>query len=53
MGDVYLESETELDVYHLAWTHLVSQALDPDESADMISELAKEHTNEHFRHITR
>jgi transcriptional regulator with XRE-family HTH domain len=43
MGDVYLESETELDVYHLAWTHLVSQVLGPDESAAKISELAKEH----------
>lgn len=23
MGDVYLESEQELDVYNLAWSHLV------------------------------
>jgi hypothetical protein len=44
MGDVYLESETELDVYNLAWTHLVSQAMARAESAAMISDLAKETT---------
>jgi len=44
MGDVYLESETELDVYNLAWAHLVSQAMAPAESAAMISDLAKETT---------
>jgi transcriptional regulator with XRE-family HTH domain len=43
MGDVYLESERELDVYNLAWSHLVGQALDPRESAAMIGQLAKEH----------
>ena len=42
MGDVYLESDAELDVYNLAWTHLVSQAMAPAESAAMISQLAKE-----------
>ncbi len=42
MGDVYLETDTELDVYNLAWTHLVSQALAPADSAAMIRRLAKE-----------
>jgi hypothetical protein len=42
MGDIYLESEEELDRFSLAWTSLVSQALDPGESAAMISMLAKE-----------
>ncbi len=42
MGDVYLESETELDLYNLAWTQLVAQALDPAESVTMIAQLAKE-----------
>ena len=42
MGDIYLESEEELGRFSLAWTSLVSQALDPGESAAMISMLAKE-----------
>jgi transcriptional regulator with XRE-family HTH domain len=42
MGDVYLESEEELDRYNLAWTYLVTQALSPDESAAMISKLTKD-----------
>lgn len=42
MGDIYLESEAELDRFGLAWTTLVSQALGPEESAAMISMLAKE-----------
>lgn len=42
MGDVYLESEEELDVYNLAWSHLVEGALTPDESASLIREMAKE-----------
>jgi transcriptional regulator with XRE-family HTH domain len=42
MGDIYLESEEELDRFSLAWTILVSQALGPGESAAMISMLAKE-----------
>lgn len=42
MGDVYLESEEELDVYNLAWTHLVESALTPDESATVIRKIAKE-----------
>jgi transcriptional regulator with XRE-family HTH domain len=43
MGDVYLESEDELDLYNLAWTHLISHARDPAESIDLITQLAKEH----------
>lgn len=42
MGDIYLESEEELDRFSLAWTSLVSQAHGPDESAAAISALAKE-----------
>jgi transcriptional regulator with XRE-family HTH domain len=42
MGDVYLESEEELDVYNLAWTHLVESALTPDESAAVIRKIAEE-----------
>jgi len=42
MGDVYLETGTELEVYNLAWTHLAQQAMDPDPSADMIARLAQE-----------
>jgi transcriptional regulator with XRE-family HTH domain len=42
MGDIYLESEEELDRFSLAWTSLVSHALDPGESAAMISMLTKE-----------
>jgi transcriptional regulator with XRE-family HTH domain len=42
MGDVYVEAAEEVDRFSLAWTHLVSQALDPAESAAMIRMLAKE-----------
>jgi transcriptional regulator with XRE-family HTH domain len=42
MGDVYLESDNELDVYSVAWSHLVSSALSPDESESMIRKIAKE-----------
>lgn len=42
MGDVYLESEEELDVYNLTWSHLVETALSPGESASMIRNIAKE-----------
>jgi transcriptional regulator with XRE-family HTH domain len=42
MGDVYLESAEELDVYHLAWSHLVQSALSPGESASMLRKIAKE-----------
>jgi hypothetical protein len=43
MGDVYVEAAEEVDRFTLAWTHLVTQALDPPESAAMISMLTKEH----------
>ena len=43
MGDLYLESEEELDRFNLAWTHLVAQALSPHKSIAMIGKLAKEH----------
>jgi hypothetical protein len=42
MGDVYLESEEELDVYSLTWSHLLEKALTPAESAAMIRAIAKE-----------
>jgi transcriptional regulator with XRE-family HTH domain len=42
MGDVYVEADEEVDRFTLAWTHLVTQALDPAESAAMIRTLAKE-----------
>ncbi len=42
MGDVYLESEEELDLYNLAWTGLVTDALSPGDSTEIISKLAKE-----------
>jgi transcriptional regulator with XRE-family HTH domain len=42
MGDVYLESGEELDIYHLAWSHLVEGALMPGQSATMIRKIAEE-----------
>ncbi|HEV2373595.1 MAG TPA: helix-turn-helix transcriptional regulator [Streptosporangiaceae bacterium] len=42
MGDVYLESGEELDIYTLAWSHLLGTALTPDESAALIRTMAKE-----------
>jgi transcriptional regulator with XRE-family HTH domain len=42
MGDVYVEASDEVDQFTMAWAHLVTQALDPVESAAMISALAKE-----------
>lgn len=42
MGDVYLESGQDLDLYGLAWTHLITEALSPAESREMITQLAKE-----------
>ena len=42
MGDVYIEAGEEVDRFTLAWTRLVTQALDPDQSAAMIRTLAKE-----------
>jgi transcriptional regulator with XRE-family HTH domain len=42
MGDVYIEAAEEVDRFTLAWTHLVTQALEPVESAAMIRTLAEE-----------
>jgi Domain of unknown function (DUF5753) len=42
MGDIYLESEEELDLYNLAWSHLVGSALGPDESLALIGQITKE-----------
>jgi transcriptional regulator with XRE-family HTH domain len=42
MGDVYVEAADEVDRFSLAWTYLVTQALDPAESAAMIRMLVKE-----------
>jgi transcriptional regulator with XRE-family HTH domain len=42
MGDVYLESGNELDIYNLAWSHLAEDALTPDESAAVVRQIAKE-----------
>ncbi|QFG22876.1 DUF5753 domain-containing protein [Actinomadura sp. WMMB 499] len=39
MGDLYLESEPELDTYQLAWTYMLEGALDPRESVAMLREL--------------
>ncbi|MFD0900111.1 helix-turn-helix domain-containing protein [Actinomadura sediminis] len=39
MGDLYLESEPELDTYQLAWTHMLEGTLDPHESVAMLREL--------------
>jgi hypothetical protein len=41
-GDLYLESEEELDRYRLAWAYLLVKALGPAESATMIRELVEE-----------
>lgn len=42
MGDVYMESEQELDLYNLAWERLIRQALNAEESAALITHLSKE-----------
>ncbi len=42
MGDVYLESDEEIDVYNLAWSYLVDGALSPDESESLIRKIVKE-----------
>jgi transcriptional regulator with XRE-family HTH domain len=42
MGDVYVETAEDVDRFSLAWTALVTQALDPAESAAMIRSIAKE-----------
>jgi transcriptional regulator with XRE-family HTH domain len=41
-GDVYLEAGQEVDRFTLAWTHLVTQALTPARSAELIGTLAQE-----------
>jgi transcriptional regulator with XRE-family HTH domain len=43
MGDVYVEAAEEVERFSMAWTCLVTQALDPHESAAMIRSIAKEH----------
>lgn len=45
MGDVYIESSEEVDQFNLAWTHLVTKALDPAESVAMIHALAQRSSN--------
>jgi hypothetical protein len=42
MGDVYVEADEDVDRFALAWTKLITQALDPARSAAMIRTLAKE-----------
>jgi hypothetical protein len=42
MGDIYLEAADETGRFHAAWACLVSQALPPGDSVQMIRELAKE-----------
>jgi transcriptional regulator with XRE-family HTH domain len=46
MGDVYMESEEELALYHRAWARLALQALSPGESAAMITRLSQEETHD-------
>jgi hypothetical protein len=43
MGDVYVEAAEDVDRFTLAWTALVTQALDLAESAAMIRSIAMEH----------
>jgi transcriptional regulator with XRE-family HTH domain len=42
MGDVYVEAAEEVERFSLAWTYLVTHALDPEDSAAMIRSIAKE-----------
>jgi len=46
MGDVYIEAAEEVERFSLAWTCLVSQALDPAQSAAMIRALARRSSKE-------
>jgi transcriptional regulator with XRE-family HTH domain len=39
MGDVYLESDSELDMFNLAWDHILQDALDPKQSSAFLEEL--------------
>lgn len=41
MGDVYLESDAELDMFNLAWDHMLEAALDPNESIAFLDELSR------------
>lgn len=43
-GDIYMESAEGLDRYRLAWTNLLSRALSPAQSAEMISRIGREQT---------
>ena len=49
MGDVYVEAAEEVDRFSLAWTYLVTQALDPAESAAMIRALAQRSSRNDYR----
>lgn len=40
MGDVYLESDAELDMFSLAWDHMLERALDPNESLALLNDLS-------------
>jgi Domain of unknown function (DUF5753) len=42
MGDVYLETDEDVDLCNFSWSYLVTQALPPGESAGMIRTLAKD-----------
>jgi hypothetical protein len=42
MGDLYLESEGELELFHGAWAHVVEEALNVDDSLALLGALAKE-----------
>ena len=43
MGDVYLETDEDVDLCNFSWSYLITQALPPGESAAMIRTLAKDH----------
>jgi Domain of unknown function (DUF5753) len=43
-GSLYLEKPLEVDRYQAIFNHLVAKALDPDESKDLIAEVAAELT---------
>lgn len=42
MGDVYIEADAEVERFAVAWNHLISQALNPAESAALIAEREQE-----------
>jgi hypothetical protein len=50
MGDVYVEAGDEVERFSLAWTYMVTQALDPQESAAVIRSIAKDRHDDHARH---